>query len=204
MLHDLLGPGLRGLVGQGELLLELLLKLKKKRLFRPLVPKAPPLQGLPEAEDGVLGPPGLLFLFAAVAGGVVGGGVRGEAVGEGLEEGGAFPLPGPFHRLLGLQVHGEGVVPVHHHPRHPVPLGPSGHVVHLHLPAPGDADGVAVVLHQEDHGSAQDRGEVQPLVEVPLAGAPVPDGGGHHPVLPRCRPARARPTAWGIWVAMGM
>lgn len=92
VLHDLLGPGLGGFVGQGELPLELLLKLKKKRLFRLLVPKAPPLQGLPQAEDRVLGPPGLLFLFAAVAGGVVGGGVGGKAVGEGLEEGGAFPF----------------------------------------------------------------------------------------------------------------
>lgn len=92
VLHDLLGPGLGGFVGQGELPLELLLKLKKKRLLRLLAPEAPPLQGLPQAEDRVLGPPGFLFLFAAVAGGVVGGGVGGEAVGEGLEEGGALPF----------------------------------------------------------------------------------------------------------------
>src|SRR5690606_23244085 len=89
----------------------LALEFLEERLVRVLLG----LQVAAQAQDRVLGLPGLALLVAAVAGRVVGGGVGAHAVGERLDQRRALTGAGPLQGPLGDGQARQDVVAVHAH-----------------------------------------------------------------------------------------
>ena len=96
--------------------------------------------------------------------------VREEAVSLALDQGRSFARPSTVVRLLHHPEAREDVVAVDHEPGDPVPFGSTRDVCHCHLLGLWHADRVLVVLADEHDRQAVDRGDVQALVPVTLAG----------------------------------
>src|SRR5699024_1051513 len=134
------------------------------------------LQVPADPQDGVLGLPLVELCGDAVAGGVVVGGVGSHAVGEGFHERGAGAFAGGRGRGAGRGQAGQDVVAVDTRTGEgeagcaPVDGGTG-------LAFQGFGDRPLVVLAEEDDRGVVDRGEVEGLVGVSLAGGAVTEVG---------------------------
>src|SRR5487761_1584122 len=91
----------------------------------------------------------------------------------GVYQGRSISSSSSLHRLFAECVAGGDVGAIDRGPGNAIARGAIGHVGVRHLQPDGHADGVAVVLADEDDGQAVDRREVDPLVEIALARRPI-------------------------------
>src|SRR5438094_2659968 len=101
---------------------------------------------------------------------VIIGGMRLQAQHFCLDQGGALAGAGTLGRLSHCQMDGEEIIAVDAHARNTVAGGSLGNTGPGNLQRRGHGDCPAIVLTEEDHRAAMDRREVEPFVEVTLAG----------------------------------
>ncbi|ANF31343.1 hypothetical protein A0130_06380 [Leifsonia xyli] len=136
-----------------------------------------------QPEQRIAGDPRLHLVGGAVAGRVVRVGVRLHPVGQRLHERWTTALARLRHGLPQHREQRGQVVAVDEPAAHPVADALVGDAGRGGLPAERHRDGVAVVLHEEDHRQVEDGGEVERLVEVALAGGAVAAEREHDGVL---------------------
>ena len=99
------------------------------------------------------------------------------AIGQALNEGGAFALPGAVDRRLGHVQHAVEVLPVAADPAHAIGGRSLRHRLHGHLEAHGGRVGVEVVLADEDDREVMDAGEIERFVEISPGRCPLSEEG---------------------------
>ena len=124
------------------------------------------LQQLLAGDDQRVAGEPLLDLLGRAVRRRVGAAVPEVPVGQGLDDGRPVAAPGTVDRLRHRPLHGDHVVAVDEHARHPVGGGPvGGRVRHRGHRRDRRVLHVAVVLADEHHGQLPHRGEVERLVE---------------------------------------
>ena len=114
---------------------------------------------------------------------VVVGGVGEESVGLALDQRRSLAGAGSLARLSHRRVARQDVVAVHDGPGDAVAGGPGRDVLDRHLLGLRHTDRVLVVLADEDHRDAVDRGEIHSFVPIALAGRALPEPAPHDRVL---------------------
>src|SRR5437588_7473150 len=190
------GVGIGGSLGQGGRGIYLLLERGADPPVLGLAEPAQLLQLVLEDRDRIVLGLGGQLPGIAVGALVVISRVGLEAQDLGLDQARAVAGPGASRRLRHRPIDGEEVVTRHRHPRDAVGRRSRGDAGSGHLERLGNRDRPVVVLAEEDHRAAMDRGEVEALVEITLAGRALPEAHVAERALPL--PFQAQSDAGGF------